>query len=143
MTSCMLHRPVKSSSCRGGVGKWSRPRLINRHASSRPQAVRARGAPHLPFGFAWKPSLSAPWAQGLLSASWIRGYPALPACGPSRGFIDSSVRPSFNTNATRTLRGAKPREAGDAKTPEGVGLLRLAPGGRRVLCRLPHEAQLT
>ena len=34
----------------------------------RPQAIEARGAPHLPFGFASKPSPSAPWARGLLSA---------------------------------------------------------------------------
>ena len=71
-----------------------------------------------------------------VSVSWIRGYPALPACGPPRGFIDGLVRPSFNTNTTRPSRGAKPREADDAKTPEGIGLLRLAPEGRRVLCKV-------
>ena len=36
-----------------------------------------------------------------LTASWIWGYPALPACGPPRGSIDGLVRPSFNTNTTR------------------------------------------
>ena len=49
---CMQHAVVKSSSCRGGVGKRSRPCPINHHALSRPQTVRAHGAPHLPFGFA-------------------------------------------------------------------------------------------
>ena len=39
----------------------------------RPQAVGARGASHLPFGFASKPSSSAPRARGLLSASWNKG----------------------------------------------------------------------
>ena len=46
----------------------------------RPHAIGARGAPHLTFGFASKPSPSAPWAQGLLSAFWERGSPdCLPA----------------------------------------------------------------
>lgn len=94
----------------------------------------ARGAPHLPFGFAWKPSPSAPWARVLLSASWIWGYPALPACGPPRDSIDGLVRPSFSTNTARPSRGAKPREEDDAKTPEGSGLLSRDPEGRRVLC---------
>ena len=85
--------------------------------------VRARGALHMPFGFTWKPSPSAPWARGLLSVFWIWGYPAMPACGPPRGSIDGLVRPSFSINNTRPSRGAKPREEGDAKTPEGRGVL--------------------
>ena len=36
-----------------------------------------------------------------------------------------------------------PHEADNAKTAEGSGLLRRAPGGRRVLCKLSHEARLT
>ena len=102
---CMQHAVVKSSSCRGSVRKRSHPRPINHHASSRPQAVMARRAPHLPFGFAWKPSPSAPWAWGLLSVSWTWGYPVLPACGPPRGSINGLVRSSFNTNSTRPSRG--------------------------------------
>ena len=125
------------------MGKRSLPRRINHHASSRLQAVRACSAPHLPFGFAWKPSLSVPWAQGLLSAFWIWGYLDLPACGPPRGSIDGLVRPNFNKNTTRPSRGAKPRQADDAKTPEGSSLLRRAPDGRGFLCKIPHEAQLT
>ena len=34
-----------------------------------------------PFGFAAKPSLSAPWARGLLSVFWEWGFPDFPACG--------------------------------------------------------------
>ena len=62
------------------------------------------------------------------------GYPVLPACSPPRGSIDGVVRPGFNINTARPLRAAKPREADDAQTPEGSGLLRRAPEGRRVLC---------
>ena len=71
-----------------------------------------------------------------MSASWIWGYPALPASGPPRGSIDGLIRPSSNTNTARPSQGDKPREAGNAKTPEGIGLLRLAPKGRRVLCNV-------
>ena len=90
----------------------------------------------MPFGFAWKPSPSVPWARGLLSAFWIWGYPALPACSPPRGSIDSLVRPSFSINNSRPSRGDKPHEVDDAKIPEGIGLLRLAPEGQRVLCKV-------
>ena len=66
----------------------------------------------------------------------IRGYPDLPACGPLHGSIDGLVWPSFSIDNSRPLRGAKPHEADDAKTPEGIGLLRLAPEGRRVPCKV-------
>lgn len=69
-----------------------------------------------------------------LSVSWTWGYPFLPARGPPRGSIGGLVRPSFDINTTRPSRGAKPHEADDAETPEGVGLLRRAPKGRRDLC---------
>ena len=64
---------------------------------SRPHAVGARGVPHLPLGFASKPSPSAPWARGLLSVSWEWGYPDLPACGSQRGSTSSLVRPIFTS----------------------------------------------
>ena len=131
---CMQHAVVKSSSCRGSMGKRSPPRPISRHASSRPQAIRARGALHLPLGFAWKPSPSAPWARGLPSASWTWGYPILPACSPPRVSINGLAWSSFNNNTSRPSRGVKPCEADDAETPEGVGLLRRAPEGWRDLC---------
>ena len=53
---------------------------------------------------------------------------------PPHGSIDGLVRPSFNNNAARPSRGAKPHEADDAKTPKGVGHLRRAPEGQRDLC---------
>lgn len=52
----------------------------------RPQAVRARSSPHLPFGFALK-----------------RGYPDLPACGPRCGSLDGPVQPSFSKQQHKTL----------------------------------------
>ena len=78
---CMQQGLVKSNGCRGSVGKRRRPRLVNRHALIKAAGGWARGTPHLPFGFASKPSPSAPWARGLLSAFWERGSPDLPACG--------------------------------------------------------------
>ena len=50
--------------------------------------------------------------------------------------MDGLVWLSFGINSSRPSRGAKPREADDAKTPEGIGLFKLAPEGRRVLCRV-------
>ena len=87
------------------MGKWRRPCPINRHASSRPQAVRARGTPHFPFGFAWKPSPSAPWAQGLLSVFWERGSPDLPACGLRHGSKEAQHSPSSSTQAQDPREG--------------------------------------
>src|SRR3989337_1162460 len=55
----------------------------------------------------------------IVSAIWERGYPDLPACGPRRGSINGLVRPIFSVNNTRPSRGAKPREADDAKTSRG------------------------
>ena len=49
---CMQQSLVKSNDCRGGMGSGDShvPSIATRRP--RPQAVRARGAPHLPFGFA-------------------------------------------------------------------------------------------
>ena len=79
----------------------------------RPQAVGARGASHLPLRFSAKPSPGAPWAQGLLSAFWERGYPDFPACGLLRGSRIGPVRPIFINTSSRPSRGAKPRGADD------------------------------
>ena len=84
----------------------------------RPQAVGARGALHLPFGFATKPSPSAPWAWGLLSVFWERGSPDLPACGLWRGLSGGPVRPIYINSSSRPSRGAKPRRADDASLPQ-------------------------
>ena len=83
----------------------------------RPQAVRARDASHLPFRFSTKPSPGAPWARGLLSVLWERGYPDLPACGLRRGSRSGPVRPVFISKRSRPSRGAKPRGADDAELP--------------------------
>ena len=69
----------------------------------RPQAIGARGAPYLTFGFASKPSPSAPWARGLLSAFWEWGSPDLPTCGPRRGYASGPVRPIFINKEFKTL----------------------------------------
>ena len=66
----------------------------------------------------------------------------MPACGPLRGSINGLAQPSFSINNPRPSRGAKPRKADDAKTPEGIGLFRLAPEGWRVLCKV-HLMRLT
>ena len=71
-----------------------------------------------------------------MSAFWIGGYPNLPSYVPPGGSIDGLVRPNFNISSSRHSRGAKPHEADDAKTPLGIGLLRLAPEGQRVLCKV-------
>ena len=38
-----------------------------------------------------------------LPASWERGSPDLPACGPRRGYASRPVRPIFVNNAFKTL----------------------------------------
>ena len=114
-----------------GSGDAHVPSVTTRH--SRPQVVGARGAPHLPLGFAPKPSLSAPWARGLLSAFWERGSPDLPACGPRRGSSNGLVRPIFTSKHSRPSRGAKPCEAGNKDLLRG-SLTRLAREEQRDQC---------
>ena len=80
----------------------------------------------------------------VMSEFWDPGYPDLPTCGPQRGSVGVQVQPIFSTNNTRPSRGAKPREADDAKTFGGGRLLRLAPVERRFLCKpSPHEVRMT
>ena len=105
----------------------------------RPQAVGARGAPHLPFGFASKPSLSAPCARGLLSVFWERGSLDLPACGPRRG----PVRPIFTNKHSRPSRGAKPRRADDRKLPLRQPYQAGSRGGRDIKAGIPREDPVT
>jgi hypothetical protein len=105
-------------------------------ASTTPSAPRANPAHRLwgptalrpcCFGFTWKPSPSAPWARGLLSAFWEPGYPDLPACGPWRGAFTSPGRPIF-TNHLQVPR-------------EGPSLARLiASRSRRI--HLIYESQV-
>ena len=132
---CWQRRPPSLADIKAvwGSGGAHVPSIATRRP--RPQAVGARGAPHLPFGFASKPSLSAPCAEGLLSVFWERGYPDLPACGPRCGSIDGLVWPIFSTNNSRPSRGAKPRELDDTKTSKRSGLLRMAPKEQRFLSK--------
>ena len=82
------------------------------------------------FGFASKPSPSAPWARGLLSAFWERGSQDLPACGPRRGFASRLVRPIFINKAFKTLARGQASRGGRRKTSSGAASPgRLARGG--------------
>ena len=89
----------------------------------RPQAFRARGAPRLTFGFASKPSPSAPWARELLSAFWERGSPDLPACGPRRGYASRPVRPIFINETFKTLARGQASRGGRCRTSSGAASL--------------------
>ena len=86
----------------------------------RPQAIGARGASHLTLGFASKPSPSAPWAPGLLSAFWERGSPDLPVCGPWRGCAGRSVRPIIINKAFKTLARGQASRGEQCKTSSGA-----------------------
>jgi hypothetical protein len=72
------------------------------------------------FGFSWKPSPSAPWARGLLSAFWEPGYPDLPACGPWRGPSGGRVRPIFSTNPQHPREGPSLARRTTPRPPEGA-----------------------
>ena len=76
--------------------------------------------------------------------SWEWGCPDLPACGPWRGSINGPVWPSFGSNYSRPSRGAKPREADDTKTSNGIGPPRAGSQGAEISMQgRPHEVRLT
>ena len=54
-----------------------------------------------------------------MSAFWEWGSPDLPAYGPQRGSTSGPVRPIFTSKHSRPTRVAKPREADDARPPQG------------------------
>jgi hypothetical protein len=87
---------------------------------SGPQAIGARGTSPLPFGFATKPSPSAPWARGLLSASWEPGYPDLPAYGPGRGPLSGLVWPIFSIDTQDPREGPSLVRGTAPRPPEGA-----------------------
>jgi hypothetical protein len=112
------------------------------------QARRLWGATALRpcrFGFAWKPSPSAPWARGLLSVFWEPGYPDLPACGTWRGTFSGQGWPIFTNHLQVPREGpslARPRASrprrihfiDNSRVPrEGPSL------ARRVASRPPKE----
>ena len=82
----------------------------------RPQALGACGAPYMALGFAVKPSPSAPWARGLLSAFQERESLDLPACGPRRGWASRFVWPIFINKTFKTLARGQASQGGRSKT---------------------------
>ena len=117
----MTHFACRDLSCRAvaeaswGSGGADIQSIATRRP--RPQADGARGASHLPLRFSAKPSLSAPWARGLLSVFWEWGSPDLPACSLRRGSGSVPVLPIFINSSSRPSPGAKPRGADDKKLP--------------------------
>ena len=97
----------------------------------------------MPLRFPAKPSPSAPWAWGILSAFWERGSPDLPACGLGRGSSSGLVRPIVINNHSRPLRGAKPRRADDARPPKGRHHQAGSRGGGEIKARVPREVLVT
>ena len=140
---CMSQGLVKSGSAETAWGSGDAHIQSTATRRPRPQAVGARGAPHLPFGFASKPSPNAPWARGLLSAFQERGSPDLPACGPQRGSTSGPVRPIFTSKHSRPSRGAKPREADDARPPQGRPHQAGSRGAERSRQGTPREVPVT
>ena len=55
----------------------------------------------------------------ILSASWERGSPDLPTCGPRRGSTSGPVQPIFISKYSRPSRVGKPRKAHDTRPPKG------------------------
>ena len=128
--SCMSRGLVKSGSCRGSVGKRRRPRPINRHVST--EAVGFWGprcsALDLLLRLEAKPERAL--GPGLLSASWERGSPDLPACSPRRGCAGRPVRPIFIDEVFKTLMRGQASRGGRHKTSSGAASPgRLARGG--------------
>ena len=106
-------------------------------ATRRPrlQDFGAHDALPLTFGFASKPSPSAPWARGLLSAFWERGSPDLPACGPRRGYASRPVRPIFINKAFKTLARCQASRGGQHKTSSGAASPGWPAGGGEIKAR--------
>ena len=96
-----LGRTRPSMEPRGGpqAGRTGYPQIQDDDSSP-----RAQGA--LGLGFQVKPKGKC----GVLQA--------LTACGPPRGSIDGLVRASFNNDAARPSRGAKPHGEDDRGLPQ-------------------------
>ena len=87
---------------------------------ARPQADGAHGDPHLPLRFSAKPSPSAPWARGLLSAFWERGYPDLPAYGLWRGSSRGPIAAHLNRHKLKTLVRGQASRGGRQEASSGT-----------------------
>ena len=105
----------------------------------RPQAIGARGAPHLPLRFSAKPSLSAPWAQGLLSVFWELGSQDFPACGLRRGSSGGPVRPIFISASLKTLARGQASRGGRQEASSGTASSGWLARRRRDQGRVPRE----
>ena len=108
-----------------------------------PQAIGALNASPLPFGFTSKPSPSAPWTRGLLSAFWEPGYPVLPAAhglAPSTAWYDPSTTPARQDprEGPSLARRTTPRPPEGAASPGG-----LARSGDFYAGAQPHEVAVT
>ena len=111
--------------------------------SSKPQEVRACGAPHLPLGFAWKPSSSAPWDWGLLSAFWERGSPDLPACGLRRGSKGGPSMAHLYQHRPKTLARGQASRGGRHGASSGTASSGWLARRRRDQGGVPHEVPVT
>ena len=140
------------SACRGlssravAEGSWGSAcahdqTIATRHP--RPQAVGARGASHFPLRFSAKPSPSAPWARGLLSAFWEQGSPDLPACGLRRGSSGGPVQPIFISARLKTLVRGQASRGGRHETSSGTALPGRLTRRRRDQGRVPCEVLVT
>ena len=117
---CMSQGLVKTSSCRGSVGKRRRPRPINRHAST--EAA----------GF-WGPRCSEhdPWLHreakpertlgpGATVGVLGTGVPRLACLRPTLWLSQQAVRPIFINKASKTLARVLASRGGRHKTSSGV-----------------------
>ena len=138
---CMQQGLIKSAVAEAAWGSGDAHVQSTATRRPRPQAVGARGAPHLPFRIAAKPSPGTPWARRLQSASWEWGSPDLPACVVAQAV--AQYDPSSSTQAQDPREG--PSLAG--RTAQGFlsgGLTRQArEGAERSRQGVPHEVPVT
>ena len=78
-----------------------------------------------------------------MSASWERGSPDLPACRPHRGSTSGPVRPIFTSKHSRPSRGTEPREADEARPPQGRPHQAGSRGAERSRQGTPREVPVT
>ena len=67
----------------------------------------------------------------------------MPACGPRRGSTSGPIRPIFTSKHSRPSRGAKPREADDARPPRGRPHQPDSRGAERSRQATPREVSVT
>ena len=140
---CMSQGLFQSSSCRGSVGKRRRPRPINRHASTEATCF-------------WGPRCSEldPWLRreakpertlGLGATVGVLGtrVPRLACLRPTAWLSSRSYGPSSSTRHPRPSRGAKPREADDARPPLEWPSRAGSRGAEISRQGKPHEALVT